>query len=140
MLVKASALAAALIAVLCVARVDGATVRPIAMTELVDRAESVIYARAVARRSFLDPPTRTVWTETEFLVLDGPKGNPGRTVVVTEPGGVVGDIGHLFPGVPHVALNQEVVLFLHRGDGGRGDRGRRRHHGPPVASGPTRFR
>src|SRR5688572_4315875 len=101
---KAAAIAAVLLAATApVGR--AATAREIALAELVDRSDAIVYARAVARRSFFDAPTRTIWTETELVVLDGPKGRPGRTVVVTEPGGVVGDVGHLFPGVPQLEPN-----------------------------------
>ena len=70
-------------------------------------------------RLFWDAATRTIWTSTQIAVLDAAKGRPGATVLVTEPGGVVGDTGHLFPGVPRFAPNQEVVAFLYQAPGDR---------------------
>src|SRR5439155_5057357 len=93
---------------------SGASVRRMTMDGLVRESELVIYGRALASRSLWDPATETIWTETEFAVLDGAKGNPARTVIVSEPGGNIGDVGHLFPGVPRFESGQEVVLFLYR--------------------------
>ncbi len=93
---------------------SGASTRPMTMDSLVRESELVIYGRALASRSVWDPATETIWTQTEFAVLDGAKGNPARTVMVSEPGGIIGDVGHLFPGVPRFDSGQEVVLFLYR--------------------------
>lgn len=89
------------------------------MEGVLAESEDVVYARALGARCFLDASTATIWTETEFLVLDVPKGRTGRTVVVTEPGGVLGDVGHLIPGSPRFETNREFVLFLYRAPGNR---------------------
>ena len=93
---------------------SGASVRRMTMDSLVRASELVIYGRALASSSLWDPATETIWTQTEFAVLDGAKGNPARTIIVSEPGGIIGDVGHLFPGVPRFDSGQEVVLFLYR--------------------------
>jgi len=86
---------------------------------LVRDSDYVIYGRVVATRCVWDSATRTIWTQTDFQVLDGPKGNPKSTITVTEPGGVIGEVGHLFPGVPRFAETQEWVVFLYRASGDR---------------------
>jgi hypothetical protein len=98
---------------------SAATVAVLTFDTLIQRSEYVVYGRAVGTRSFWDPATSTIWTETELLVLDGAKGRTGKTIVITEPGGVLGDIGHLFPGMPRFVGGEEVVLFLYSAPGNR---------------------
>jgi hypothetical protein len=96
-----------------------ATVRRLTMDSLVSRSDRVIYGRVVGSRSAWDQETGTIWTHTDIQILDVAKGSAGRTVTVSEPGGIVGQVGHYFPGVPQFELNQEVVLFLHSAAGNR---------------------
>jgi len=96
-----------------------ATVRAADLESLIDRSDYVIYGRVLWHHPIWDEATRTIWTITELQVLDGPKGRVGSVVRVTEPGGVLGDIGHMFPGVPKFRTNQEVVLFLYHAPGNR---------------------
>ncbi len=98
---------------------DAATVRPMALRALIDRSDFVVYARVLGNHGVWDPATQTIWTVTDLRVLDGPKGHVGSILRVTEPGGVIGDIGHLFPGVPKFEENQELVLFLYSAAGNR---------------------
>src|SRR5438552_19077948 len=74
-----------------------ATVRPMTLEELVRESQCVVYGRSVGSRRFWDSVTSTIWTESEFLVLDAPKGGGGRPVRRTEPGGVAGDTRRLGP-------------------------------------------
>jgi hypothetical protein len=53
-----------------------------------------------------------IWTITRFAVIEAWKGNPGRQVTVRLPGGRVGHITSLVPGVPRFSAGEEVVLFL----------------------------
>ena len=96
-----------------------ATIPVLTLDALIQKSEYVVYGRTVGTRSFWDPTTNTIWTETELLVLDGAKGRAGKTLVITEPGGVLGDIAHLFPGLPRFTDGEEVVLFLYGAPGNR---------------------
>ena len=96
-----------------------ATIPVLTLDTLIQKSEYVVYGRTVGTRSFWDPTTNTIWTETELLVLDGAKGRAGKTLVITEPGGVLGDIAHLFPGLPRFTDGEEVVLFLYGAPGNR---------------------
>ncbi len=104
---------AAVILVLLTAAASGATVRRMSFEELLLRSDCVVYGVVMSARSYLDSPTGNIWTETEIKVLDGPKGQPGNKVMVVEPGGVLGEIAHVFPGVPRFSRQQEVVVFLY---------------------------
>jgi hypothetical protein len=98
---------------------SAATVAALTLDTLIQKSEYVVYGRAVGTRSFWDPATSTIWTRTELLVLDGAKGRAGKTIMITEPGGVLGDIAHLFPGMPRFVDGGEVVLFLYNAPGNR---------------------
>jgi len=102
-----------------VAPARGATAAPLTLDALVNGANIVAYARVAGTHAFWDAATGTIWTATQLAVLDSAKGQVATSLVVAEPGGVVGDIGHLFPGVPRFTLNQEVVVFLYQGPGDR---------------------
>ncbi len=91
-----------------------ATLPRIPLETLIARSEHIVYARVVASRSVWDPQTRTIWTETELRVMESAKGTSAGSLVVSEPGGVLGDVGHVFPGVPQFRLDEEVVVFLYR--------------------------
>ena len=70
----------------------GATSAPVTLDALVASSDMVVYGRVVGGQSFWDAATRTIWTTTQIAVFDVAKGRSGATVLVTEPGGVVGDI------------------------------------------------
>ncbi len=90
-----------------------ATIRRLTLDSLVARSERIVHGRVIGSRAAWDVQTRTIWTHTQVQVVDSAKGSSGSTVTVSEPGGVLGDVGHLFPGVPRFELNDELVLFLH---------------------------
>jgi len=96
---------------------SAATSVPITFDSLVRQSDYVVYGRVVANRSYWEPATGAIWTQTTFLVLDRPKGGSGSTILISEPGGTVGSVGHLIPGIPRFETNQEVVLFLYNAPG-----------------------
>jgi len=98
---------------------EGAIFRRMSLDSLVQCSEYVIYGRIMETRAQWDPATATIWTRTEVLVIDGPKGQPGQSVAITEPGGILNGRGVLYPGTPQFKPGQEVVLFLYRAPGNR---------------------
>ncbi|MBS1149862.1 MAG: hypothetical protein H6Q89_1560 [Myxococcaceae bacterium] len=69
--------------------------------------------RACAPRLTLDG--RRIITDTEIQVAEVLKGNAdGPTVVVMQPGGIVGDLGQKVEGTAHFTVGEEVVVFLDR--------------------------
>jgi hypothetical protein len=100
-------------------RLPAATVRLVPFEILIERSEHVVYGRVVGIRSLWDEETRTIWTQTELQVLDAPKGAAPRSVIITEPGGEMGNVGHLVPGIPSFSLNEEVVVFLYEAERNR---------------------
>lgn len=57
---------------------------------------------------------RRIVTDVEIEVAEALKGAPGRTVLVTQPGGRMGDIGQRVSGLASFAEGEEVVVFLQR--------------------------
>jgi hypothetical protein len=96
-----------------------ATYRGMSLDELVQDSDYVIYGRVIDSHMERDPATRTIWTRTELLVLDGPKGQTTTSITVTEPGGILGGRGELYPGIPQFSSGEEVVLFLYHAPGNR---------------------
>ncbi len=57
---------------------------------------------------------RRILTDVEIQVTETLKGQAGGTVLVTQPGGRVGDIGQRVSGLAAFTPGEEVVLFLER--------------------------
>jgi hypothetical protein len=91
-----------------------ASVLRMSFERLLGRSDTVVYGRVIGVHSFWDAATRAIWTDTRVQVLDSPKGRASESVTITEPGGVIGDVAHLFAGVPRFGVNQEIVVFLYR--------------------------
>ncbi|MFP2911221.1 hypothetical protein ACLESD_40575 [Pyxidicoccus sp. 3LFB2] len=53
-------------------------------------------------------------TDVEIQVTESLKGQPGGTVLVTQPGGRVGDVGQVVHGLASFATGEEVVVFLEK--------------------------
>ncbi len=98
---------------------SGATIRHMSLDALVDSSDFIVHGRVIQCRSQWNPATGAIWTRTELRVFDATKGRAGTSLAVTEPGGVVGGRGELYPGIPHFKIGQEVVLFLYRAPGNR---------------------
>ena len=94
--------------------VRATVVERLTLEELVDRSPIVTHARAVRTWAAWDPQTGAIWTHTELLVIEGLKGGAARSVIVSEPGGVVGEVGMAVEGVPRYRPGEEVVAFLYR--------------------------
>ncbi|MFP2934099.1 hypothetical protein ACLESO_55040 [Pyxidicoccus sp. 3LG] len=53
-------------------------------------------------------------TDVEIQVTESLKGQPGNTVLVTQPGGRVGDVGQVVHGLASFTPGEEVVVFLEK--------------------------
>jgi len=111
---------AVLAGILLISLAAGAsTYRRMTLDTLIQSSAFVVYGRIVESRPAWDAATRMIWTHTGIQVLDGLKGQPGATVTVTEPGGILGDIGQLYPGIPQFRVGQEAVVFIYHAPGQR---------------------
>jgi hypothetical protein len=84
----------------------------LSMEEMTARAPLVVHATVNATAPGWDPEHAKIWTWTELVVKDTLKGKAQPTVLVKQPGGVVGDLGMHVDGVATFTPGEEVVLFL----------------------------
>jgi hypothetical protein len=88
--------------------------------------ESARTSDAVVRGTVLSVTSRWagghIVTDVEIAVTSSWKGQPGRQVTVTIPGGVVGDLGQRVDTAPEFTVGEEVVVFVQRAPNGRMNR------------------
>ena len=82
------------------------------MDELTARAQLIVHATAQRSVVGWDEPRARIWTWTELVVTETLKGDAASTIVVKQPGGVVGEVGQEVSGVATFKPGEEVVLFL----------------------------
>lgn len=80
--------------------------------ELTARAPLVVHATVHASNTDWDQEHAKIWTWTELVVKDTLKGERVSTVLVKQPGGMVGEVGQHVSGAATFAPGEEVVLFL----------------------------
>ncbi len=92
------------------------TVVPTTVEALSQRADVVVVATVRATRSLWEG--RLIVTDAELEVRVSMKGAfaPGATLVLRVPGGVVGDVGQVVPGVARLDVGDTVVAFLTRAE------------------------
>ena len=82
------------------------------MEEMTSRATLVVQGTVNVSSPGWDEPRAKIWTWTEVVVKDTLKGRAQDTVLVKQPGGVVGAVGMSVAGAATFAPGEEVVLFL----------------------------
>jgi hypothetical protein len=108
------ALAAALVA----GAAHATLVERLSLEQMVERSERIVEGRCLRAWSAWDASHQFIWTHSEIAVSDPLKGGAVRTVVVSEPGGVVDGIGMRIEGMPHYEPGEEMIVFLYRAPGG----------------------
>jgi len=106
---------AILLAALFVARplatADAGTALALDVSELAERADCIVEGRVLDARSELTPAGRIV-TAFDVSVDRSFHGDASGTVSIRLPGGVVGDVGMVVPGMPHLVPGEDVLLFV----------------------------
>lgn len=82
--------------------------------DLTTSAEVIAQGHVVRHWSSWDASHRFIWTHYQFQVEDQLKGLPGRSTVISEPGGEVNGTVMKVDGVPDYRDGEEAVVFLHR--------------------------
>ena len=81
------------------------------LDELTQDASSIVHGRVLRSWSAWDLGRTTIWTHYEIAVDDAWKGAPGKTLVVSEPGGEVDGVHLRVPGAPQYSVGEEIVVF-----------------------------
>jgi hypothetical protein len=84
----------------------------LSIEELVQRTPTIVHGVVVRTETNWDDRHASIWTWTEVLVKQPIKGSVGRTVLVKQPGGVVGEVSQFVSGAAAFEPSEEVVLFL----------------------------
>jgi hypothetical protein len=84
------------------------------LPQLAQSADAIVHGTVRRMESRWSGDGRRIVTDVEIEVSETLKGQTGKTVLVTQPGGRVGDIGQVVSGLASFTPGEEVVLFLER--------------------------
>jgi hypothetical protein len=93
----------------------GATSVPrITFEQLIDQSEVVATGQITRTWSDWDPTHKYIWTHYEMSIASTYKGQTAQSVVISEPGGVVGPVGMEVAGAVGYGVGEKVLVFLQR--------------------------
>lgn len=84
------------------------------LPELAQTSDAIVHGTVRRVESRWSGDGRRIVTDVEIQVTEALKGEAGSTVLVSQPGGRVGDIGQQVSGLASFAPGEEVVVFLER--------------------------
>ncbi|HYO70939.1 MAG TPA: hypothetical protein VEU33_33150 [Archangium sp.] len=84
------------------------------LPELAHTSDAIVHGTVRRVESRWSGDGRRIITDVEIQVTEALKGQAGGTVLVTQPGGRVGDIGQRVSGLAAFTPGEEVVVFLER--------------------------
>ena len=84
------------------------------LPELAQTSDTIVHGTVRRVESRWSGDGRRIVTDVEIQVTEALKGQAGSTVLVTQPGGRVGDIGQRVSGLASFTPGEEVVVFLER--------------------------
>lgn len=84
------------------------------LPELARTSDAIVHGTVRRVESRWSGDGRRIVTDVEIQVTEALKGQAGSTVLVTQPGGRVGDIGQRVSGLASFTPGEEVVVFLER--------------------------
>jgi hypothetical protein len=90
----------------------GALVVRLSVEELTTEADQIVVGRVVALTSHLTAAGTSIETDVTIAVESALKGPGSQQLVVTVPGGQVGDLQQWEGGVPNFLAGERVLLFL----------------------------
>ncbi|OJT20573.1 hypothetical protein BO221_31795 [Archangium sp. Cb G35] len=82
------------------------------LPELAQTSDAIVHGTVRRVESRWSGDGRRIITDVEIQVTEALKGQAGGTVLVSQPGGRVGDIGQRVSGLATFAPGEEVVVFL----------------------------
>lgn len=104
----------ATLGLLLAAAAQAVIVPALTLDDLVDQSEAVVEGRVVRSWTEWDRSRKFIWTHYEVAVAEALRGTALRTVVVSEPGGTVGDLTMQIAGAVEFAPGEEMIVFLYR--------------------------
>jgi hypothetical protein len=90
------------------------SVPSLSFNELTDRSEMIVSGHVTRSWSEWDTEHKFIWTHHEVAISGVHKGGSAATVVVSEPGGIVGNRGMNIAGAVAYYPGDNVVVFAQR--------------------------
>jgi hypothetical protein len=81
---------------------------------LIGQSDIIAHGRVISSWPAWDSGHKYIWTHYRIEVLDPIRGNPGASVVVSEPGGSLDGVSMSISGTPDYAVGEEAIVFLYR--------------------------
>ena len=75
-------------------------------------ADVIVTGKVAKQKSSWNKDKTRIYTQATLQVDEYLKGNSGNSVVVTYPGGEVGDVGELYTHMPRFTNDENVLVFL----------------------------
>ena len=83
------------------------------MKNLSEKSDIILEGKVVKQKSDWNQDKTRIFTEVTLQVDEYLKGNSGnKTIVVTTPGGEVGEVGELYTHMPSFKNDEDVLLFV----------------------------
>jgi len=83
------------------------------MKNLSENSDVILEGKVVKQNSSWNQNKTRIYTEVTVEVDEYLKGNRGnKTLIVTTPGGEVGEVGELYSHMPSFSKDEEVLLFV----------------------------
>ncbi len=115
-----------------------ASMEKVRLEQLASRSHTIVIGRVVEVRSdFADLDRKEIVTYVTIAPTDVLKGASGPTLVLTIPGGVVGDLGLWVEDTPQFLVGEEVLLFVNDDYKGRKTVSEWRQGKFPIINGGT---
>jgi hypothetical protein len=100
---------------LLVCMVAQATLVPaLSLEALIDQSEIIVHGRVTRSWPAWDSKHKYIWTHYRIEVLDPIRGNPGTSLVVSEPGGSLDGENMIISGAVDYSVGEEALVFLYR--------------------------
>lgn len=93
---------------------QAALVPALSLEALIDQSEIVVHGHVSASWPAWDGKHKYIWTHYRVEVLDPIRGNPGTSLVVSEPGGSLDGEMMTISGAVDYAVGEEAIVFLYR--------------------------
>ena len=88
------------------------TLPKLSLSELVDRSSTVLQGRVTRHWSAWDADHHLIWTHYELRTSEVFRGHNAPSVTISEPGGVIGELGLRVSNSVAFKDGEEVVVFL----------------------------
>jgi hypothetical protein len=86
----------------------------LSLQELIDQSELIVHGRVTRSWAAWDSGRKYIWTHYQIEVIDPIRGNPGASVVASEPGGSVDGFNMTAAGAVEYTPGEQAIVFLYR--------------------------